>query len=219
MAVPYNRKQLIQRIRKHIANGYPNDSFNTSTNELMLYIDQAIAFGLVGQTWNNAKLTGVMEVPEAYLLTYQLTALQKDNATGYWFSKLPQPPVSLPLGYSINSVYSSDSSLGRSMDFFPIKAKRLGYRINMPMPSGVRYWVESYTIWFAASNNLPLLGIPVFVQMPTSRTGDITLDMNLPDDAIEAIFNSVTTQLTKRYAEPKDIVHDDLPAGNNNLKS
>lgn len=222
MAVPYNRKQLIQRIVKHMANGFPNDSFATTTNEVMLYIDQAIAYGLVGQVWMQAKVTGVMEMPEAYLVTLQLPPLQEDPNTGYWFTTLPQPPVSLPLGYSINRIYTAGPGSRQNQDFFMIKANRVGRRTNMPMPGGIRSWIDysnATVVYCAASDNQPLLGVPVFVQMPTNRTSDITLPMNLPDDAIESIFNSVVGQLTKRYQEPKDVVNDDLPAGNNTLKS
>lgn len=216
---PYIYKQLIQRIAKHMNNGYPNDAFATSDNEILLYINQANAFGLVGQVWTGAKVLGYMEMPEAYLATLQLPALQEDPNTGYWFTTLPQPPVSLPLGYSINRIYSAAPGNQGNQDFFMIKANRVGRRTNMPLPGGIRAWVESYTLWCAASDNQPLLNVPVFVNMPTTRTSDITLPMNLPDDAIEGIFNSVVAQLTKRYQEPKDIINDDLPAGNNTLKS
>lgn len=219
MAVPYNRKQLIERIQKHMNNGFPNDAFATTDNEIMLYIDQAIAYGLVGQVWMQAKVTGVMDMPEGYLVTLQLAPLQQDPNSGYWFTTLPQPPVSLPLGYSINRIYSCAPGSQQNQDFFMIKAKRVGRRTNMPLPGGVRAWVLAYTLWCAASDNQPLLGIPVFVDMPTTRTSDTTLPMNLPDDAIEAIFNSVVDKLTKRYQEPKDVINDDLPAGNNTLKS
>jgi len=219
MAVPYNRKQLIQRIRKHMNNGFPNDSYATSDNEIMLYIDEAIAFGLVGQVWANARVTGVMEVPEAYILTYQLDPLQEDMATGEWYTNLPQPPVGLPLGYSINRIYSAKAGSGVSQDFFMIKAKRVGRRANMPLPPGIRAWVKGKELRCVGSDNQPLLGVPVFVDMPTNRTADITQDMNLPDDAIEAIFNNVVDKLTKRYMQPKDIIKDNLPAGNNSLKS
>lgn len=219
MAVPYNRKQLIQRIRKHLNNGFPNDSFATSDNEIMLYVDQAIAYGLVGQVWANAKVTGVMEVPDAYIVTFQLDALVEDPVTGEWYTTLPQPPVGLPLGYSINRIYSAASGSGVSQDFFMIKPKRVGRRANMPMPGGIRSWVKAKQLRCVASDNQPLLGVPVFVDMPTNRTSDITQDMNLPDDAIEAIFVNVVQKLIQRYQQPKDVISDNLPAGNNTLKS
>lgn len=219
---PYIYKQLIQRITKHINNGYPNDAFATSDNEILLYINQANAFGLVGQVWMGAKVLGYMEMPDAYLATLQLPALAEDLVTGDWITALPQPPVALPLGYSINRIYSAGPGNQGNQDVFMIKGNRVGRRANMPMPGGIRGWVD-YTnntiLRLRASDNQPLLGKVFFVQMPTTRTADITLPMNLPDDAIEAIFNSVVAQLTKRYQEPKDVINDDLPAGNNTLKS
>jgi hypothetical protein len=219
MAVPYSRKMLIQRIKKHINDGYANDAWSTSDNELMLYIDQAIAFGIVGQAWNNAKLAGVMEVPEAYLITYLLLNLTQDPILMDWYAKLPQPPVSLPLGYSINEVYSATTALGKGINFLPIKSKRQGYREFMPFPSGGSYRVENGTIRLKSNDGYPLLNIPIYVQMPTSRTSDITQDMNLPDDVIQVIFDTVVQRLIQRYSQPKDIVHDDLPAGNTSLRS
>lgn len=219
MAVPYSRKQLIQRIRKHLNNGYANDAWSTSDNELMLYLDQAIAFGIVGQAWNNAKLTGVMEVPEAYLITYQLFNLTQDPILMEWYATLPQPPVSLPLGYSINEVYSATIGGGKGINFLPIKSKRQGYRSFMPSPSGGSYRIENNTIRLKSNNGQPLFNVPIFVQMPTSRTSDITQDMNLPDDVIQILFDTVVQRLIQRYSQPKDVVHDDLPAGNNSLKS
>jgi hypothetical protein len=221
-APPYIWKMLIQRIRKHMNNGFPNDSYATSDNEILLYIQQANAFGLVGQVWTGARVQGYMEMPEGYLATLQLPALSEDIITGDWITTLPQPPVSLPLGYSINRIYSAGPGNQANQDVFMIKGNRVGRRANLPMPPGVRGWVD-YTnntiLRLRASDNQPLLNKPFYIQMPITRVTDITQPMNLPEDAIEAMFNSVTGQLTKRYQEPKDIINDDLPAGNNNLKS
>jgi len=198
--------------------GFPNDSYTVSTNELCLYIDQAIAYNIVGKTWEAAKITGVMEVPEAFLVTYLLT-LSQDLISGYWTAPLPQPPVGLPLGYSINRVYPASQAMGQGLDFLPIKSKRVGYRTLLPMPPGGRYWVENNTLWLAANNNAYLGNVGFYVQMPTSRTSDITQNMNLPDDVIQILFDSVTAELTKRFQNPKDVIKDNLPAGSTNVNT
>jgi hypothetical protein len=69
-------------------------------------------------------------------------------------------------------------------------------------------------IYIKASNNQPLLGLNTYVEMAKSRTDDLNEIMSLPDDAMEAIFTSVVQKLTSRYQEPKDIIKDELPAGN-----
>jgi hypothetical protein len=216
--IVYNKSQLIERIKKHISDGFGGDDLPFSDNEVLLYLDSALAFRMVGQVYENAKIDGNIAMPEAYLTTYLITTISQDPPTGYWFITLPQPPVSLPLGYSINRVYSASVGNGISQDFYPIKAKRLGYRNNMPFPSGIRYWVEGSTMWLASSNNLPLLNIPIYVQMAKSRTDSLSEPLNLPDDAIQNIFDMTVAEINKRYQEPRDEVKDYQPPGNSNQK-
>lgn len=214
MAIVYSKLQLIQRIKQHIANGFPSYSFSATNNEVLLYIDTAIAFTIVGQCYAGAKLSGSLEMPEGWLITYQLEPLVQDRVSKFWYSSLPQPPLSLPLGYSITDVRFGDLVLGKSKTVMPIKTKRVAYRENMPIPFGVRYWIEGSKIWLAASNGQSLLNQNVYVQMPATRTTDINAPMNMPDDAIELIFKNVTDKLIQRMQIPKDIIQDNLPAGN-----
>lgn len=214
MALTYTWEQLIERIKRHINNNFPSSDFKTSNNEMLLYINEAMSFGLVGQVWNAAKVTGVLEVPESYLVTFQLAALSFDNVTRNWYSTMPQPPLSLPLGYSVNRVYFANTTYGIGVDVLPIKANRLGYRINMPMPFGVRYWVENSKIWFAASDGSSLFNQNCYIQMPSTRAVNVTDLMPLPDDATDMIFTKVVARLKDRLQLPQDIIQDDLPQGN-----
>lgn len=212
-------RQLIQRISKHINDGILSDDFAVSDNEIQLYITDAIAFGLVGGVYNNAHVTGTMEVPEGYLVTYKLPEATADPVSGYWKTTLPQPPLSLPLGYSISRVYFDMGNGSISTDALPIKNRRVGYRNLLPMPIGVRYWVESTTMWLAASDNSQLSGSSIYVQMPSARSSDVDAPLNMPDDAVNAVFDMVVKKIVQRQQMPRDIVSDDLPAGNNNIKT
>ena len=214
MALLFSWLQLIQRAKRHINNDFPGADFNISDNEVLLYINDAMSFGLVGQVYNGAKLTGVMEVPEAYLVTFLLPALQQDITTRKWYSTLPQPPLSLPLGYSINRVYFADSINGEGIDCSMIKAKRVGRRINMPLQYGVRVWVENKRILFAASDGSSLLSKTAYVQMPSTRAVNITDIINLPDDAVEVVFTKVIMKLKERLQLAQDIIQDDIASGN-----
>ena len=212
--IAYTKQQLIERIKRHIANEFPDSSFSASDNEVLLYVDSAAAFTLVGQTYGMAKIEGNIAVGEAWLTTYALDALQEDTISGYWYTTLPQPPVNLPLGYSISRVYFGQGGLGQSREVLPIKAKRVGYRIDMPMPSGARYWVEGSRMWVAAYDGQSLLDLPLYATMAKTRTESMTEALNMPDDAIEAIFTNVVAKLVQRMQLPKDIVQDDIGAGN-----
>jgi len=214
MALSYSWGQFIERLGRHINNNFPTAEFSVSDNEMLLYINEAMSFGLVGQVWNGAKVTGVMEVPDAYMATFQLATLTQDSVTRYWYSTMPQPPLSLPLGYSVNRVYFANTTDGEGIDCLPIKAKRVGYRKNMPMPFGVRYWVEGKKIWLAASDGSSLLGQDCYIQMPSTRATAITDAINLPDDAQKMIFDLVVARLKERLQLPQDIIKDDITSGN-----
>jgi hypothetical protein len=132
---------------------------------------------------------------------------------------LPQPPVSLPLGYSISRAYFADGSNGVSQEILPIKAKRAGYRNLMPRPAGAQYTVNGGRINITSSDGAPLYGLPVFVEMLNTRTSSMTDTMDLPDDHIEQIYSLAMTKCRERYKNPKDILKDNIGAGNTTQKS
>ena len=216
MALTYSWRQLVERVQRHINNDFPNESFSASPNEILLYINEAMSSGIVGQVYAGAKIVGTLEMPEAYLVTFELAALTQNTITGKWETTLPQPPLSLPLGYSINRIYPADAQHGEGSDVFFLKAKRVGRRKLMPLQFGIYGNVDGNKLTLWASNNTSLSGYTFYVEMPSTRATDLDTPMNLPDDATEMIFTKVIARLKDRLNLPQDIVQDDLPAGNKN---
>lgn len=212
--VSYTKGMLVERLRRHANNNFPNSSYTVSEKEMMLYVDQALAFNAVGQVYAGAKVLGTLEVPEGYLTTYALPALTQNSITNDWYTTLPQPPVSLPLGYSITRCYFAQAGLGVSQEILPIKAKRAGYRNNMPRLAGAEYRVNGDQIFITANDGSPLFGYTVYAEMINTRTSTMTDSLNLPDDAIEGIWNLAVQKLNDRLQKPQDIISDNLPAGN-----
>jgi hypothetical protein len=218
--IAYTKKMLAQRLRQDIANDFPDAEFAFSERETLLHIDQALAYNAVGQIYNGAKVLGSLEVPEGYLTRYQLSALIQDPITNEWYATLPQPPVSLPLGYSITRCYFASTQNGVSQEILPIKAKRVAYRNNMPRPAGAEYKTSNgSTIFITANDGSPLYGLQVFVEMLNTRTSSMADILNLPDDHIEQIYNLAYQKLTQRYKMPKDVIEDQIGAGNTTQKS
>lgn len=218
MATPYTYKSLAQRIRRHIANAFPNSSFSISENEIILLIEQSVASTIVGQTFNNAKVEGVLAVPEAYITTYALPALQQDNITQEWYTTLPQTPLSLPLGHSLDYMYFADSVNGKGVNVSLIKQRRVSYRDNMPSPDKPRAWVENKKVTVKVPDGSSLFGLTLYARMATARViGASTDDMAVPPDAIDAVWNMIIPKLERRMMYPKDVVQDDLPASKMNI--
>lgn len=212
--LPYTKAAFIERIKRHLANGFPKSSFSISDNEVLLTIDSVIPFVMKSMMFENAKVSGVLDIPEAYLVTYNFTSFTKVSSTREWSVELPQTPLALPTGYDITNIYFADDTNGRSQTVYFIKTKRTAYRNLMPKPSGISARVVGQTLYLQANNNMPLYDMSLYVEMPISRTSDINADMNLPDDAIQPIFDKVIATLVQRYTMPQDIIKDDLSAGN-----
>lgn len=214
MALSFTWAQFIERIIRHINNNFPNENFSTSDNEVYLYINEAMAYGLVGQVWSNAKITGQIEVPDGYIVQFALPALTQDAVSGKWVTTLPQPPLSLALGYSINRIYPATAGFGQGQDVILLKPKRVGRRNNMPMQFGVYGYVTNARLWLYTSNGSSLLGQTFYAEMPSTRATSLSDPMNLPDDAAKILFDLVIARLLQRLQVPQDVIDDSLPAGN-----
>jgi hypothetical protein len=81
-ALTYSKKLFIERILRDLLNDFPDADRKLSNNEVLLHIDQAVAFAMVGSIYNAAKLEGTLTMPEAYLSTYSLGTLSKNEANG-----------------------------------------------------------------------------------------------------------------------------------------
>ncbi len=214
MALSYTWRQLGQRIWRSFNNDFPSSQFSVSENEMQLYINEAMSSGLVGSVYAGVKVIGTMEVPDAYILTFELPALVQNAVSGKWETTLPQPPLSLPLGYSINRIYPADAAHGEGQDVIFLKPKRVGLRKTMPLQFGVYGSVNGNKLKLWASNNTSLLNQVFYTDMPSTRATNLDDAINLPDDAQELIFSKVMARLKERIQLPQDIIADDLTQGN-----
>ena len=214
MSIPYSKTMLVERVRRHLENDFPDEEFGIFENEVILYIDEALAASLITSMAGIAKVIGTMETPEAYIVSTQLGQLTQNQNTGEWYVSLPQTPISLSLGYSITNAYLSDPTYGQSQPIWLIKSKRVSYRRYLPSPNGVNGRVMGSILYLKANDNTPLAGLNVFVDMVSTRTTDPNAPMNLPDDAIELIFTKVMARCKERIMLPSDTIKDDISSGN-----
>jgi hypothetical protein len=210
----FSKRTLTERIQKDLNNGLPDSDITITENEIIFHIDQAVATSMIGNVFGLAKVEGVMTMPEAYLTTYAIDSLTKNESTGEWYADLPQPPASLPLGYSITNAYFASSAYGQQDMIALIESKRVAYRSMMPPMPGTSGRVEGQTIFLKAANGGSLLNKNLYVTMAKTRTIDRDENLGFPDDQIEAIYNMVMDKLKKRIMNPQDIIQDGLPAGN-----
>jgi len=214
MAISYTPQMLVERTKKHINDGFPGNDWNVSDNEILLYLYSAIPSIMKGQMFENAKVGGILDTPEAYLVTYQFNVTSKNAATNEWYVTLPQTPLALPNGYQITDAYISAAGFGRGQAINFVSAKRVSYRSNLPQAPVVYGRIENNKAYFYAYNGASLLNQTLNIQMPISRFTDVTEVLRIPDDTIQGMFEYAVKSILQRYSIPKDIIEDSLPAGN-----
>ena len=69
-------------------------------------------------------------------------------------------------------------------------------------------------MFIKAKDNMPLSELTAYVEMLSTRTTDVNETMNVPDDILTAIFDKVAKDCMVRLQMPKDIIKDDIGAGN-----
>lgn len=213
--VSYSKQQLIERIQKHFNNGFPGEDWKISNREMLLYIDQAIPIVMRGQMYEGAKIQGVFEVPNAYIVRYNYTISTFDNNTKEWHVTLAQPPLALPTGYDITQVYVGDGTLGQSMNGLAISSKRAGWRRSLPVGPGFQFRVvNGNKLYMRMWDGSSMQNFNLYVELPVSRTDSLTDELHIPDDAIEGVFQNVYQKILSRYQIPQDTVKDNLMPGN-----
>lgn len=213
MAIPYTKQMMIERVNKHLNDSFPGNDWQVSANEVLLYLDSAIPAIMKGEMFENAKVTQVIDVPEAYLVTYSYTVILKNKSTNEWYVTLAQTPLALPNGYQVTDAYFS-SSVGRSMSVNFVSVKRQSYRQGLPKPPVVFARLEGQNCYLQSYNGFSLLNQTFNIQLPISRTADVNAVMYLPDSALQGMFEYAVAKIKDRYAIPKDTIEDALPAGN-----
>jgi hypothetical protein len=206
-------KVVCERIKRRLANGWPNIKFNITDNEILLYFYDAVATVITKYSNDAYSAEGVRSVPEGFITTYKFTGTQisRDQDTGEYYIILPAPPVNLPLGYSIVSPTFAGSA-SRSYPLIAIHPHQRGYWNKIATPDyGVYYWVEGSMMYMDSRGvNLINSGLTLYLPIlsPRSATGDYSDVVNIPDDAMNLCFEMVVQALTERRNTPTDRVND-----------
>ena len=190
-------QQLLDRLKRFYYNNYPSQDSVLTDNEVLLYVNDAVASVAVKQANDAYAITGIQEIPDGYVTTFKLTSLTKDSSTGYYHATLPHPPFGLPKGNGINSCFFTGVK-GQSKPILYVSANELDFFRNIPHPSqAAYYWVEGSTIYLYVKTNLPT-SVNLNVRMATMQTSNLNVPINLPPDAVEMVFNLVIDKLIRR---------------------
>lgn len=205
---------LIERIKKFIENGWPTITFTSTDNEILLYVYEAVGQAIVTASNQGLQIDGIRSLPEGYIteFSFDMSVIPTDVDTNNKIIDLPAPPVSLPLGYSISAPYFT--GLGSSSyPLIAIESHTRGYALKLPTPNfGVYYYIQGSKMNLVSPSAADLSSFKLKVPMmsPRSQNGSMDDQLNIPDDQMGPIFDTVTNRLIKKHAQPKDNVNDGI---------
>lgn len=199
-----------ERIKRRLYNGWPSIAENTTPNEIYLYLYEAIATVITQKSERGLAVEGIRAIPEGFITTYSFTNFTKDQIRGYYTVTLQQPPVGLPLGYSIISPYFA--TVGQvSYPLIAIHPFQRGYYDKLPSPNfGVYYFVENSTFFMDFKGQDTSIVGTLYIPMlsPRGATGQDTDVINIPDEAMSMVFDMVVQKLTQRLEVISDTIND-----------
>lgn len=200
--------QMIDRVRRAYYNNYPSDASVLTDNEILLYINDAVATAITKQTNENYAVTGIMSVPEGYITTFQITSLIKNEDTGFYSASIPHPPLGLADSSGIQSCFFVGIK-GQSKPVIHVSPNEVDFFRFMPSPPlAAFYWIEGSTLFIFAKTNLPST-TKLNIRMTTMITSDLSSPINVPPDAIDFVYTTVFAKLVQR----KSINSDDILDG------
>lgn len=203
---------LVERIKRYLTNGWPDIADNYTSNEIMLYVYEALATAITNSSNMAYKVEGIRSTPEGFITDFDFvaTGFNRDALTGYFSVTLPAPPVNLPLGYSIKA----PTFIGNASESYPViwvEEYNRSVSTKMPTPNfGIYSWVHNRILYLdSQGQNIMLSGLTLRVPMLTARSqnGLDTDLINAPDDAIDATFTAVIDKITGRVDRPKELVN------------
>lgn len=204
-------KVFTEQIQRRLQNDYPSGEFTVTSNEILLYIFQALGQAITNAANQYYSVEGLAATPEAFITTYKFPAssLKKDYDTGRYVLVLPHPPLNVLYGYSIMSPYFAGSG-AKSFPLIKINGYQKGFALQLSSPSyGIYYEVEGAQM-LLTSEHLDLInsGLKLFVPMLSPRGQSDNDTINASDETLAVVFDAVVARLSQRMGTPKDASND-----------
>jgi hypothetical protein len=204
---------FVERIKKFAENNWPDQKLDITSNEVLLYVYEAIGKAIADSSDKSYRETGIRSIPEGFITTYQILASSfvQDPVSGVYKFTMPSPPVNLPLGYSITAPYFGGNA-SKSYPLIAVNPSQVGFFDKIEKPAyGVFYWVTNSIFNMQCDfDDLTDSGLVLYLSMQTPRslTSSDSDVISIPDDQLSIAFDIACQKLIARMNRPKDLASD-----------
>lgn len=202
------RYQFIERVRRLIYNGPPNDDATITIGLVNNYLGDAIAFAAKTNYTDNLKLSGIACVNNSFYTTFKnLSVVQDENFL--WKITLPQIPTGIGANEGISSlIFRDNTSSQLSYNVVWLTENQVSYQRGMrPIPNSLLAYSEGQYVYVLSSVSLDQYTANATMVSGGDST-DLNSTLNVPSDYFPPMMDYLKQNLILELNQPKDVAND-----------
>lgn len=203
--IPFTKKQQIaEQIHRLLDGGAPSSDTNFDPREIMIFVDQALAYFVKIAIFEGIK-NGDVDVPEPYTVTFSSVTVQKDENLLLNYVDIPALYLNLPKNGGLKGIRAQVSEFPKSLSptvpvinsFIPIGNGGLNFVQAHKGPflqGNVGFWGEGNRAYF--DQDLDKLGIKkIILQLITTSSEAINISLDLEQQVIQYVYNIMSPKI------------------------
>lgn len=206
------RRQYIERVRRQVYGGMPNDDASITVNLVSNYLGDAIAYA-AKQNWKeNIAIDGISYVNNGFYTTFKDIAVTKDE-NFLWKVSLPQIPTGIGESEGIDMLTFKDSATGQiSHNVVWMSQNQRSFNSGRrSIPNKLLAYLEGKAIYVLSTIILSQYTAQVTMVSGGDST-DLDSELNVPPDYFPFMMQYLQQQLLLQRSQPVDTTNDGLDA-------
>jgi hypothetical protein len=202
------RRTYIERLRRQIYNGQPNDDATITVNLVNLYVDDAIAFAAKSCYTESIKLDGIAYVNGGFYTTYKGLTISADE-NFIWRVTLPHIPYGLGESEGVSTLQVKDGNNVSLPVIWISQAQKSYYHTMRAIPNKVMAFSEGKYIYIITPILLNQYTANV-TMVSGGNSSDLDSEINVPQDYYPLMTDYILKQLLLERNQPTDVNNDGL---------
>jgi hypothetical protein len=206
------RVQFIERIRRLIYNGQPNDDATITVGLVNNYLQDALGIAAKTNYTDSLKLDGIAYVNNSFYTKFKGLTVSADDQF-LWKITLPSIPVGIGSSQGVESlIFKDNESRQLSQNVVWLTENQLSYQRGMrQIPNKILAYVEGGNIFVMST-----LMLSQYTAQATMISGgdanDLNSELNVPPDYLPIMQEYIVKQLLLEHSQAVDTQNDGLDA-------
>ena len=202
------RIELIERLRRQVANVFPSDDFTITNNLVNSWLGDAIAAAAKASYTESIRMDGVAYLNNGFYTTFSGIAVSKDTTDDFQYTlQLPQLPVGIGANEGIASLKFKKSGQ-TSYDAVPLTINQVGIsQGSRKIQNKIIYYQEGRDL--KVRSTVILSAYTATVRMVSGGiSSDLNSEINVPQEWFPMMVEYISKALRIENAQKADVAND-----------